>query len=154
VSDVLTAVRVLPLLLKGVFLGLQNDAVVLCSVPEGRTQRDMAEEILNEGILSPSAIVQEMKTRFGVDASKSNVNQIKVNWKKAKGSSAPAAMRRRGPAKAKTAVAAKSGLITDNGAVASDTRNNGKITELEIAKFALKLGGVGPAIEALKKLLD
>jgi len=122
--------------------------------PGERTQREMVEEFLNSGVEKPSEIVEAVKGKFGVAIKPANVNQIKVAWKKRKNS--PISLRKtRKKSKAVTAAGnSAAGDTTVAATVAAKPAAGGKISELEVAKFALKLGGVNEAISALKKLLD
>lgn len=122
--------------------------------PGERTQREMVEEFLNSGVEKPSEIVEAVKGKFGVAIKPANVNQIKVAWKKRKNS--PISLRK--TRKKSTAVTAAGNSTAGDTTVAATPAAKpavgGKISELEVAKFALKLGGVNEAISALKKLLD
>lgn len=118
--------------------------------PGERTQREMVEEFLNSGVEKPSEIVEAVKGKFGVAIKPANVNQIKVAWKKRKNS--PISLRK--TRKKSTAVTAAGNTAAGDTTVAAKPAAGGKISELEVAKFALKLGGVNEAISALKKLLD
>lgn len=48
---------------------------------------DLIKEALNEKVDKPSEIVEWVKAKYGKEVSKSNVNQVKVAWKKAKAGS-------------------------------------------------------------------
>lgn len=93
--------------------------------PAMRSQKELVEEILNDGIESPSEIVDEVKTRFGVEVAKGNVNQIKVKWKKNKGAKpAVSTRKKRGPNKPKVGMQGGTSTV-DNGFV-SDGQEVGK----------------------------
>lgn len=47
-----------------------------------RTQTSMVEELLDAGIQSPTDLFEAVKSKFGVEIGKANINQIKVKWKK------------------------------------------------------------------------
>lgn len=113
----------------------------MAKTAESRTQKDMVTELLESGILSPTEIVSAAKEKFGAEIPKANVNQIKVQWKKAKNATGRKVQIKRSPAVAKPS--------EDGSQVTAATGPS----ELEVAKFALRLGGVEKAIRALQNLM-
>lgn len=106
-----------------------------------KTNSEIVRELLAEGITKPADIVQAALAKHGVTVNKGLVNSVKTVWNKKQGAS-KAPKLNKAPKKAATPAVATSG-----------STNHGRPTELDVAKFALKMGGVDAAIEALRNLV-
>ena len=107
-----------------------------------RTNSEVIREILAEGITKPADIVQAALDKHGVTVNKGLISAVKSVWSKKQGGSKVAKLNKSPKKKAATPAVATSG-----------SANHGRPTELDVAKFALKMGGVDAAIEALKNLV-
>lgn len=108
-----------------------------------KSNSEIVREILAEGITKPADIVQAAHDKHGVTVNKGLVNAVKSVWNKKQGGSKATKLNKAPKKKAATPVVAT-----------RDSSNHGRPTELDIAKFALKMGGVDAAIEALKNLVN
>lgn len=106
-----------------------------------RTNSEVIREILAEGITKPADIVQAALDKHGVTVNKGLVNAVKSVWSKKHGGSKVTKLNK-APKKMSTHAGAAGGSSA-----------HGRPTELDVAKFALKMGGVDAAIEALKNLV-
>lgn len=116
---------------------------------DSRSQKDIVVEVLESGIEKPSQIVELIQQKYGRDIPKPNVNQIKVQWKKRKAGVPVRANKRVKLLKTETATASAASKAIES----MKTDKSGSVSELEIAKFALRLGGVDNAIVALQNLI-
>ena len=107
-----------------------------------KSNSEIVREILAEGITKPALIVQAALDKHGVTVNKGLVNSVKSVWSKTQGGSKVTKLNKAPKKKAATSVSAT-----------SVSSNHGRPTELDVAKFALKMGGVDAAIEALKNLV-
>ena len=107
-----------------------------------KSNSEIVRGLLAEGITKPADIVQAALDKHGVTVNKGLVNAVKSVWSKKQGGSKATKLNKAPKKKAATPAAAKSG-----------SANHGRPTELDVAKFALKMGGVDAAIEALKNLV-
>ena len=110
-----------------------------------KSNSEVVRELLAEGITKPADIVQAALDKHGVTVNKGLVNAVKSVWNKKQGGSKVTKLNKAPKKKAAAPAIAKSG--------GSGSVSHGRPTELDVAKFALKMGGVDAAIEALKNLV-
>lgn len=94
----------------------------------------IVREILDSGIVKPAEIETIAKEKYHVAISKPSINQAKMQWKK------------KGGTAGKVNKAPRAKAITEQ-------RGGNGLTELDVAKFALKMGGVDAAVRALQNLV-
>jgi hypothetical protein len=124
-------------------------------LPEGmKSNSAVVREILDAGVTKPAEIESLAKQKYRLVISKPLINQVKMAWKKKQGAGAAdgagvgkVRMKRRGRGRGR----AKGGSIVGNGIVASGSK--GSLSDLDVAKFALKMGGVDKAVAALQNLI-
>lgn len=107
-----------------------------------KSNSEIVRELLAGGITKPADIVQAALDKHGVTVNKGLVNAVKSVWSKKQGGSKATKLNKAPKKKAATPAVATSGSSTHS-----------RPTELDVAKFALKMGGVDAAIEALKNLV-
>lgn len=106
-----------------------------------KTNSEIVREILAEGITKPADIVQAALDQHGLTINKGLVNAVKSVWNKKQGGSKVRKLNK-APKKRAARVAATSGSASHD-----------RPTDLDVAKFALKMGGVDAAILALRNLV-
>lgn len=118
-------------------------------LPAGlKSNSEVIREILGKGVLMPAEIQAAAREEYKLSVGKPLINQVKMAWKKAnKGSSVVLKKKGRGPGRKKAAGGNEVG-----NQVVGDVRGNG-LTELEAAKFALKMGGIEQAVAVLQNLM-
>lgn len=116
------------------------DQVGLPKAPKSNSA--VVREILASGVTKPSEVVRLALEKYELNISLPLVNQVKMKWKKDQGAGPKISMKR-GPKKA----------IPTSSKPDAHTVGNPRPTELDVAKFALKMGGVDSAIAALKDLI-
>ena len=114
------------------------------TVKAGPSGSQLIRDQIAKGVTKPSEIIAAVQAEHGIGVSNALVNSVKTTAKKKAGKIDKA------PKPAKKAAAKKPAVevlgVTKIG--------NGKVSELELAKLALRMGGVQNAIDALTKLLD
>lgn len=120
----------------------------IAGLPEGVSSgSQLIRDQLAKGINKPADIVAAIKAETGVEVSSALVNNVKMTLKK-KAGKGPKRLKR-GP-KARLQRAAGSQELGNNRSVEG---RNAMPSELDVAKFALKMGGVSQAIKALENLV-
>jgi hypothetical protein len=118
----------------------------MAGLPEGVSSgSQLIRDQISKGNDKPSAIVAAIKAETGVNVSPALVNNVKMTMmrKAAKGL-------RRGPKPRLQSAQAGQQDVANN---RSGEGRNLKPSELDVAKFALKMGGVEQAVKALQNLV-
>lgn len=109
-------------------------------------------EILDSGILKPADIETLAKEKYKLSIPKTSINQIKMAWKKAQGGASTGGgariTNRQGLVAGDTSIPAHAGAI-----VAAGQEGPFSVTDLELAKLALKCGGVDQLIAKIQNLM-
>lgn len=118
-----------------------------------RSNSAIVREILNSGVTKPAEIIQIALEKYEMNISPGLVNQVKMAIKKKQGS----AVTKLNKAPRKVAKVVRYGTEVRGGKKAqtpdAHSVGNPRPTELDVAKFALKMGGVDAAIAALRDLV-
>lgn len=122
-------------------------------IPSGMMSKsEVIRNIIQNGTFKPSEIIAKAKEQ-GVEVTGGLVAAVKGTLKKS-GHLGALVRVSKGQRKAKRIFkkGAKSAAPKDD--TASTFVGNGRVTELELAKLALKMGGIDATIAALQKLKD
>jgi hypothetical protein len=130
------------------------DSISIPTAP--RSNSAVVREILDSGVTKPAEIVRIALEKYQLKISPGLINAAKMAWRKKQGGAA--LKRSRAPRKAPTVTPL--GGEMPNGRPESKGADNGwsvgsssRPSELEVAKFALKMGGIDAAIAALQDLV-
>lgn len=107
-----------------------------------KSNSEIVREILASGTTKPADIVWMALEKYDLNISKGLINQVKMQLKKKQVT--PAAKKRNSVTKV-----GNSTPVADGPGIGG----KGLPTELDVAKFALKMGGIDKAIQALQDLV-
>lgn len=113
-----------------------------------RSNSAVVREILNSGVEKPSEIARIALEKYELNISAGLINAAKMAWKKKSGAAAAPKLNKTPKKKGR-----KPKVVVPADSVQEQRVGNGRPTELDVAKFALKMGGVDAAIAALKDLV-